>query len=55
MSSPTCSDTTIYLPEDIENMVGITVLGQIPDINSADDNYAYWTVTEEGAAKNEKE
>ena len=51
----TLADTTIYLPEDIENMVGITVLGQIPDINSADDNYAYWTVTEEGAAKNEKE
>ena len=36
-------------------MAGVTVLGQIPDINSADDNYAYWTVTEEGAAKNEKE
>ena len=51
----TLADTTIYLLEDIENMVGITVLGQIPDINSADDNYAYWTVTEEGAAKNEKE
>lgn len=51
----TLADTTIYLPEDIENMVGVTVLGQIPDINSADDNYAYWTVTEGGAAKNEKE
>ena len=51
----TLADTTIYLPEDIENMVGITVLGQIPDINSADDQYAYWTVTEGGAAKNEKE
>ena len=51
----TLADTTIYLPEDIENMVGITVLGQIPDSNSDDDNYAYWTVTEEGAAKNEKE
>lgn len=43
------SDTTIYLPEDIERLTGVTVLGQIPDINVTDGNYAYWTLTEGGA------
>ena len=27
------SDTTIYLPEDIENISGVTILGQIPEID----------------------
>lgn len=49
------SDTTIYLPEDIEKLTGMTVLGQIPDINVTDKNYAYWELTEGGAARNEAE
>ena len=43
------SDTTIYLPEDVERLTGVTVLGQIPDINVASGNYTYWTLTEGGA------
>ncbi len=49
------SDTTIYLPEDIEKLTGMTVLGQIPDINVTDKNYAYWELTEGGTARNETE
>ena len=40
----TLSDTTIYLPEDIEKLVGATVLGQIPDIAVSDGKYAYWNI-----------
>ena len=41
------SDTTVYLPEDIENISGdVTVLGQIPSIDANDDNYTQWTLTE---------
>lgn len=43
------SDTTIYLPEDIERLAGVTVLGQIPNINVTNGNYTYWTLTEGGA------
>lgn len=49
------SDTTIYLPEDIEKLTGMTILGQIPDINITDKNYVYWELTEGGAAHNEAE
>ena len=42
------SDTTIYLPEDIERLTGVTVLGQIPEINVTNDKYSYWTLTEGG-------
>ena len=51
----TLSDTTIYLPEDIEKLAGITVLGQIPDINVTDKNYTYWELTEGGTARNAAE
>lgn len=47
------SDTTLYLPEDIEKLTGATVLGQIPDINVADGNYAYWTLTEGGTVSHD--
>ncbi len=41
------SDKTIYLPEDVENISDdITVLGQIPIIETRDDNYTQWTLTE---------
>ena len=49
------SDTTIYLPEDIEKLTGMTVLGQIPDINVTDKSYTYWELTEGGTARNETE
>ena len=49
------SDTTIYLPEDIEKLTGMTVLGQIPDINVTDKSYTYWELTEGGTARNEAE
>ena len=48
------SDTTIYLPEDIEKLTGVTMLGQIPDINVTDANYTYWELAEGGTARNEE-
>lgn len=49
------ANTTIYLPEDIEKTAGVTVLGQIPDIDATNDN-AGWKLAEGGAANNgEKE
>ena len=42
------SDATIYLPEDVERLTGVTVLGQIPNINVTSGNYTYWTLTEGG-------
>lgn len=42
------SDTTIYLPEDIEKAIGVTVLGQIPDINASGDDAECWKLTEGG-------
>lgn len=36
------SDETIYLPEDVESMVGATVLGQIPEIVPQDGQTAAW-------------
>lgn len=30
------SDTTIYLPEDIDKLVGVAVIGQIPEIEGAE-------------------
>ena len=51
----TLSDTTIYLPEDIEKLAAITVLGQIPDINGTDKNYTYTELTEGGTARNAAE
>lgn len=42
------ADTTIYLPEDIEKEVSVTILGQIPNINISDDTYTEWTLMEGG-------
>lgn len=47
------SDTAIYLPEDIDNYVGVTVLGQIPEIDVSEKNYTYWTLTEGGTIRDE--
>ena len=46
------SDTTIYLPEDIEKLTGATVLGQIPNIEVTNGEYAYWTLSEGGTVSN---
>lgn len=49
----TLSDTTIYLPGDVTNRVGVTVLGQIPEIASPDDGYTYWTLEKGGVIRDE--
>ena len=43
------ADSTIYLPEDIEKSIGVTVLGQIPDISAANNDSAGWKLTDGGA------
>lgn len=45
------SDTTIYLPEDIENISGVTVLGQIPEIDVSGDEHTYWKLTKGGVIR----
>lgn len=42
------SDTTIYLSDDIERLTEVPVLGQVPDINVADENQESWTLTKGG-------
>ena len=44
----TLSDTTIYLPEDIEKLVGVAVIGQIPEIEGTEKNYKYWELANGG-------
>lgn len=39
------SDTTVYLSEDLESIPGLTVLGQIPNINVSG-RYSYWSLKE---------
>ena len=46
------SDTTIYLPEDVSNSLGVIVLGQIPTIDPINSS-AVWKLEEGGAAGNE--
>lgn len=48
------SDTTIYLPEDIENLVDTTILGQIPRIDVSDEKYTSWKVVKGGEVFYEK-
>lgn len=45
------SDTTIYLPEDIENISGVTVLGQIPEIDVSENGHTYWKLTKGGVIR----
>ena len=47
------ADTTIYLPEDIDRVAGVTVLGQIPEIIAPENEYAYWKLTNGGAVRYE--
>lgn len=42
------SDTKIYLPEDIENMAGLVLLGQIPEITVSDQHKQKWNLEEGG-------
>ena len=44
----TLSDTTIYLPEDIDKLVGVAVIGQIPEIEGTEKNYKYWELANGG-------
>ena len=48
------SDTTIYLPEDINSFAGVVVLGQIPTIET-NNSGAGWKLEEGGAAGNESD
>ena len=41
------------LPEDVTNSVGVTVLGQIPEIASPDGGYTYWTLEKGGVIRDE--
>ncbi len=45
------SDTTIYLPEDIESMPGVTVLGQIPEIEVTEKEYNNWKLVKGGVIR----
>ena len=47
------SDTTVYLSEDLESIPGLTVLGQIPNINVSG-RYSYWSLKEGGVISYEK-
>lgn len=42
------SDTTIYIPEDIEKLEKITVLGQIPEIDVANEKNTSWNLVKGG-------
>lgn len=48
------SDITIYLPEDLERIDNVTLLGQIPEINISDANYTPWQLIEGGIISDEK-
>lgn len=47
----TVSDTTIYLPEDIDKLDGVTVLGQIPEIKAPEGKYKHWKIKEKGGER----
>ena len=48
------SDTTIYIPEDIESSGAITVLGQIPEIE-VPEKYVPWTLVKGGTIRYENQ
>ena len=41
-------DVLTYLPEDIEKLVGVAVIGQIPEIEGTEKNYKYWELANGG-------
>ena len=45
------ADTTIYLPEDIEDLSGVTVLGQIPEIDVSAEEGGHWKLTKGGVIR----
>lgn len=49
------SNKTIILPEDVENAVGVTVLGQIPEIEVPQGKYTHWTVVSGGGVRYDEE
>lgn len=50
----TMSDTTLYLPEDIEERCGATILGQIPEIPLPEGNFTPWNVVKGGVVRLEE-
>lgn len=49
----TLSDTTIYLAEDIDSL-GVTVIGQIPQIEGTKKDYQHWELAKGGTIRYEK-
>ena len=43
-----CAYLNYYLPEDIEKLVGVAVIGQIPEIEGTEKNYKYWELANGG-------
>lgn len=48
----TLSDTTLYLPEEVEKLTNATVLGQIPTIDTSNGDHASWVLSEGGVVNN---
>ncbi|MGN1383331.1 MAG: YveK family protein [Eubacterium sp.] len=49
------SDRTIYLPDDLEDLGGLTVLGSIPQIEPDRKANGYWEVRERNTQKDDEE
>lgn len=47
------TSSTIYLPEDLEKIDGVTVLGQIPVIGAEEQNTGTWTTARQGVIRYE--
>lgn len=45
------SDTTLYLPEDVDKLAGAIVLGQIPEIDVPEGKYNNWSVVKGGVVR----
>lgn len=48
------ADTTIYLPEDIERVTDICILGFVPEITAENEDNSAWTLTERGVVLYDK-
>ena len=48
------SDTTVYLPEDIEKAANVIILGEIPEIDMTENKHFNWSLTNGGVILNDK-
>lgn len=48
------ADTTIYLPEDIERVTDISILGFVPEITAENEGNSVWALTEGGVVLYDK-